>query len=717
MSLSKQPISKDNMRSEEKIFSELSTLCVKPGFAHVIAYLSWRDNAFKFIDDLEVKDVIAQSSSECLCRTEISTLIGLMLRQEIDLTLRRPQEMQSMIDKAEALLSEMHQTMYMDAFSTIDFSRSKEDGYNPFSDASMLREPIFYGGDSAYTSQYLDLSEKKYSKDDSWLQEHKGFLATDVCDVIRCIMDIRSEKATAMRESFTIEALDEWTLLPALTFTAEEISDRLQKNIEIVENVITSFTVPTDSRNKDFLSLGDFNIANAYPIIGLDNDKYILLQQYNLAEAYYETPFFWFMADIDYRPNATENRGVFTEEFSEERLKLVFGENNVFSNIDIVKNKGKKAGEIDVLIVFADRAIVLQAKSKKLRLSSRKGNDQTLKEDFKKAIQSSYDQGFSCASLLEDSSYRLQDANSNEIDITRQFKEIYIFCVVSDHYPALSFQARQFLSYKQTDKILPPFVMDVFLLDVMTEMLQSPLQFLSYINRRVLYSDKLLSMQELTVLSYHLKNNLRVDEKYTQVALTEDISADLDLAMMVRREGLPGKATPDGILTRYKNTTVGNLIAQIETMEDPGTVDLGFMLLLLSEDSLRNISQGIDKLAKLARKDDKPHDLTLMSDIGDTGLTIHCTDRARADAEASLGLHCTQRKYTQRAANWFGICLDPNTKQLRFGMAFHYEWKESTQLNELVKNLPTRTGKLKKKMGGQGFGKTVSSRKKNKERS
>src|SRR5690606_29615671 len=138
--------------------------------------------------------------------------------------------------------------------------------------------------------------------------------------------------------------------------------------------------------------------------------------------------------------------------------------------------------------------------------------------------------------------------------------EIYILCLVSDHYPALSFQARQFLKYDDTDTIKPPFVLDVFTLDVVTEMLQSPLRFLSYLNRRTFYAQRLFAQQELTILAYHLKQNLWLSEKHDLFMLAEDFSADLDIAMSARRDGVPGKITPDGILTRFAGTTLWNLI-------------------------------------------------------------------------------------------------------------------------------------------------------------
>ena len=64
------------------------------------------------------------------------------------------------------------------------------------------------------------------------------------------------------------------------------------------------------------------------------------------------------------------NRGNFTEDFSVSRLKSVFGNNRVFQGVNILEKKGVIAGEIDVLVLFANRAIVLQAKSKKLTLES-----------------------------------------------------------------------------------------------------------------------------------------------------------------------------------------------------------------------------------------------------------------------------------------------------------------------------------------------------------
>jgi hypothetical protein len=447
-----------------------------------------------------------------------------------------------------------------------------DESFNPFANGSALREPIFYGGESAYSFQYRDLSPRKYTKDDEWLKANKGFSIQTARDIVFAIGKLLNEKATPTLNEMRELSPKQWTFLSEHVFSAQEVAEHASIDRATVDKVLTAFSVPTGDRNNSFSSLHDFNIANAYPLLRTKDDAYILFHIYSLVEALYESPFYWMGADHAYVNTAMRHRGLFTEEFAAERLALVFGKDNVYSNVDIFESKSKKVGEIDVLVLFGNRAIVLQAKSKRLTLEARRGNDGQIKDDFKKSIQDSCDQGYTCAKLLSDTNYAFKDAYSKEINIPQAIKEIYVLCVISDHYPALSFQARQFLKFEATDTIPPPFVLDIFTLDAMTEMLDSPLLMLSYVDRRAKYFDKLMATHELTILSYHLKKNLWINEEHDMVMLSDDISADLDLAMLVRRDGIPGKRTPDGILTRFADTSLGRIVKRIEKKPDPGVM-------------------------------------------------------------------------------------------------------------------------------------------------
>lgn len=677
----------DGTRTEQEIFDELEELCKSPGYVHAIAYFCFRDNIIRYTGDMDVEDVLQQFSMERLVRTEISTLLGLAAKGDVEDTPPAPETIQAHVEKSDALLKELHQSMIPSLEEFFDPDKVSDPDYNPFTQGTALRESIFYGGEAAYHFQYRDLSQIKYKNDSDWFLMNKGFSIAQAGELLGSLGKLQNEKLNNLMPDMINTDPKNWSMLPAFKFTDGELSEYSGIELDTTKSFIKAFVVPASVDQSSFSALDDFNPLNAYPIINTEGNEYLLFQYYSLVEAFYETPFFWFLEDKEYKVEARNNRGIFTENFSEERLKVVFGEKRVFSNIDIYKGKNR-VGEIDVLVIFANRAIVLQAKSKKLTIEARKGNDNCLRGDFKKAVQDSYDQAFSCAEFLNDEGYTLLDTDGNELNIKRDYREIYPFCVVSDHYPALTFQARQFLNYNETEIIKPPFVMDVFLLDVLTEMLQSPLYFLSYVNRRVGYSEQILSNHELTILSYHLKQNLWVGEDASMMHLMDDVGADLDLAMLTRRDNAPGIETPEGILTKYKTTSYGKIVQEIDSLEDSSTVDLGFMLLSLSDDTIEQVNAGIEQMSKLHNHDGKHHDLTIGVGHGRTGLAIHCNTDPNTVAGPRLQNHCEKRKYDQKASTWFGLCLDPGSQKIRFGLTLNFDWEKSDEMDRITKNLP-----------------------------
>ena len=694
-------------RQEKEILGDLKAICASSGYAHIIAFFCFRDNFIKYNEKVSTEELSHLYSNTSLVRTEISTLIGFMVQNDIDFTLPSPIKFQDYIEKTESLLNELHHSLMAPFRQSIEKVIENSESFNPFTSGEMLREPIFYGGESAFNFQYRDLSSKKYCNDNNWFIKNKGFSVEQAQDVIKAIAKFQNLSTMAVLESMRSKNPSDWTILPGFTFTAQDISSFIDFDNEIVKAVIEAFSLPPDNKNESFLKLNDFNIANAYPIIKKSKTEYLLYQVYSLTESLYDSPFYWFINDESYKNIAMKNRGDFTENFSADRLCSIFNPKRVFRNVFILDSHKNRAGEIDVLVVFANRAIILQAKSKKLTIEARKGNDQFIKNDFKKSIQDSYDQGLSCAKLLNDRNYLIRDANGKEIKIGRDYKEIYIFCVVSDHYPALSFQARQFIKYETSEIIKPPFIMDIFYLDVIAEMLDSPLYFLSYVNRRTQYSERVNSMNELTILSYHLKRNLWLGDEYDFIHLDDSIAADLDVAMLIRREGLPGKATPDGILTQNKDTVVAKIIKEIENYENPGTIDLGFFLLMLSGDTIKTIDKGLKQIAKLSKIDQDNHDFTLVFDKEKNGLTIHCNYAPKHIAGAHLLNHCERRKYAHHAQEWFGLCINPSDHSVRFGIELSHEWKYSQKMEEIVKKMPkmskdfdfNQMGRKRKKIG------------------
>jgi uncharacterized protein YchJ len=446
--------------------------------------------------------------------------------------------------------------------------------------------------------------------------------------------------------------------------------------------VVRAFCLPAEDRNEQFTGLQEYNATNGMPILSLDNGNYVLFQHYSLLEAIYESPFFWMIGDKAYAPTALSHRGDFAESLALGCLRRVFGQ-HVHANVHVERSKGDERGEIDVLVAFGDRAIVLQAKSKRLTLEARKGNEAHVRADFKMAVQDAYDQALECSKALIEGSCKLVDSRGEVIKLSMPIKEIFPVCIVSDHYPALAFQAKQFLKAVETEAIRAPLVTDAI-----TEMLETPLRLLSYLMLRSKFGGRVSSTHEFTLLSMHLKHNLWINEKYDFVVLEDDISVHLDSAMMVRREGLAGMRTPDGVLARMLGTPVGRIISDIESRPDAATIPLGFLLLSLSENSIETINKGIDLVRSEAASDGRNHDFTVLLGEFSSGVTIHCNDRPKNEAANALFNHCDLRKYSAKAHTWFGLVLSPETGLVRFGLTSDGEWKQDDRMDAASQHMP-----------------------------
>ena len=666
-------------RPEAEVFADLADLCAQPGYVHVVAHLCFRDNTVLYASKLKADDMQAMFSPSRLNRPEMTTLIGLMVKGPIDWTLQPPAVAQRLIDRSDALMAELHDCLNMEAMELLIAEAKSGGAANPFATGKGLREPIFYCAESAYIFQFLDYAVRKYAPDNGWLAEHRGFTIEQARAVVDAVEQVQSDRMAALRSTMPRSHPDTWTLLPAFCVSVEEVSKKAAMPADLVATTLAAFTLADENRNAGFASISDFNALSATPLIRTPDGEFLSLQNYAIAEALYDTPFYWMVQDKQYSSTLSEHRGAFTEDLVAEKLSSVFGRDRVFRNVDLYVSR-EKIGEIDVLVVWGDRAIVVQAKSKRLTVAARKGNDLQIHDDFGKAVQAAYDQATRCAGHLGKSGVRAEQAGVY-LDLPSGVKHIYALCVVSDHYPALSFQVKQFLRTRVVERLNPPLITDVFTVEVLTEFLRSPLHFLSYIDRRAQYDEQLLAAHELTTLAYHLKKNLWVEPEVGIFALQDDLTADLDVAMAVRRFGIEGEATPPGILTNLQGTIVGRMVDEICARNEPAAIDLGFHLLSLSGPAAADLSRTIATVAAQARGDGKGHDVTWGFGDRGIGITVDVNSYPDRVAEPRLLAYCESRKYANRAASWLGVCLNPADTGIRFAFSLTEPWIQNEDMD------------------------------------
>ena len=172
------------MRSEADAFFDLAALCRSEGYVHALAYLCFRDNIVRYAREMRPKDMLPMFSADRLIRTEISTLIGLMIQGDMSWKMPPPDVVQQQLDRTESLLKELHETFLPSMAAAIAQQAEAPDrDLNVLGRGDFLREVIFYSSESAYNFQYREFAPQKYAADDAWLRANKGFSISEARDV------------------------------------------------------------------------------------------------------------------------------------------------------------------------------------------------------------------------------------------------------------------------------------------------------------------------------------------------------------------------------------------------------------------------------------------------------------------------------------------------------------------------------------------------------
>src|SRR5690606_34234210 len=108
--------------------------------------------------------------------------------------------------------------------------------------------------------------------------------------------------------------------------------------------------------NQAYEGPGYYNILNAKPLIELDRDRYFVPINYLVAEAVYESPYYWMAEDNSYHDKLSKHRGDVGEEIAYAFLSKVFGIDRTFKSVLVTTKKGQPETDIDVLCVLGNKA-------------------------------------------------------------------------------------------------------------------------------------------------------------------------------------------------------------------------------------------------------------------------------------------------------------------------------------------------------------------------
>lgn len=680
-------------------------------------------------------------SRDKLITEELLTLLGFWL--QIDKPrYSYPESFESlymMMTDADKIMHEMHLASSELVFSEIRslINQSKSNSRKWLSDeakAQSIQEAIYYGSDPAYDYEYIHFLPRKYKYDKDWLKEHKQFDPDTAGNIALAIKAILQEKTHVLcfpnrlidyksvgfddeREfKMMLEFATYMNIIPKL---GEESSDvELQNALRTLcdslldlfsimpcdlvqyegsEDFLKNFSVQiTDGCNAGYHRFGDYNILQATPIIQMPDNRYMIPVMYQMFVSLYETPYYWIVSDEHYRRTAGSHRGTAGEDMAYEVLEPIFGNKGILRDIEIKDSKHHTITDIDTLCLLGSKAICIQIKSKRLSQASRTGSIEQLTYDFKCAVQDAYEQGLICRKhLINQSGVFFWDKNKQvKVNIPDGIDDVYILCLTSENYPALTHQVHELL--KIQDDAPYPLVFSVFDLRLITHYLDDPYKFTYYVRQRIKTSSYFYSSNEMNFLAYHLLHKLFPNPDYNREYIDSAFACEIDKDYYPFISGRRSNLAEGTLKRKWENKRFDSLCANTAKINCPKTADILFFLYDLSSDSRDKLIEALDFVKQRSRTNNTVVNIRCQYDSPDeiTGITCIAL-QPYADLYKHMYCISEMHKYHHKANKWLTLGVY-NNSLFMVDMALYADnkWRFDPTLERVCKEHISDSGRI-----------------------
>jgi hypothetical protein len=487
-----------------EILNKLNKLSESKSFRQTLIRICFND-LYHFADELGSIDI-----KQLLNLNEIAYLFGLELKN------RNIQDDESIEKELKIQEAELRSLMKQLHHSFLSAKMNLKPGIS-FKDlmltSNSIVESTFYASDGAYDLQYISFLEQKYSYDEKWIKEKKGFNFKNARLFFQCLRAIGNFKINfKYNQNLTTEIIK---------YSKQNfVFTKYPQFLKIIE------AFSTDSMsigNKNFEEPNDFNEFRSKPIIEF-NDHYLIPLPYLIAESLFESPFYWFLEDNEYKSKALHNRGTASEDIVVSLFSKVFNPDQITKNILVKPNRTKTLTEFDVCIFHKGTLYVFQVKSKRLTKLAKNGNTKQLENDFRKAVVEAHKQTTIAYKPIKEGTVKLVDEDSNNVLQCELIKEIKSIVVLTENYPAVKAHSNWFY-YDEQDVLL---TISIFHLQIILLYLRTAERVSDYLNKRIKYSKMFVAETELAFLQYYLDNDINPKEGSDIVMIYDDYAQQFD---------------------------------------------------------------------------------------------------------------------------------------------------------------------------------------------
>ena len=262
------------------------------------------------------------------------------------------------------------------------------------------------------------------------------------------------------------------------------------------------------SIDSQFQSPVDINPLERTPFVKYDG-QYLLPLPRTLMYALANT-FYYDLLDSQYEGDFHFQFGNWLEQWTVDCLSKIFTSEDIIRNYTY-EHDGKDV-EGDILILRDEEPIVVECKGKKLRAETRRGNFGgvgSLQEDIKRGIGDAYHQADRLIDGVQSGEIdTITTSGGSIIDLKPEIlKNAHRWIVLGESYGSIA--TRDFA--KILDITPVPYVCDIYDMQVLFEVLDTPEQILHYVRQRIRQTEVQLRLSGENYLNMNIFSSDEID--------------------------------------------------------------------------------------------------------------------------------------------------------------------------------------------------------------
>jgi hypothetical protein len=575
----------------------------------------------------------------------------------------------------------------------------------------------------AYPHQFYAFAQELYGPHDAWFREHYGFTIAEAVTLFEAIGSEYEGRCERSRERARKEAHDETARLIAegqtieeqrsefqtriacglhfgqaeklLGFTAAELSEFGSLPIQTCQHFLDRVSQEFGHRNPAFPDSftdpekagWDYNTLHERPVVTRGGRYWVFVPPL-LRSALFHAFYFDLMLDEAYRPTFEKARGRFVETKTADCLRRIFPSDMTLLNP--LYPSGEEMA--DVIVLHDHKVLLFQCKSKALTYRARIGVDfDALRNDLRKAIGESFEQGVRARRYL-------QNGKGNSFLVGRarfaldmdHVNQVYLISVTSMPFQALAARlanSNSALGLFSGDEY--PWALSLGDLDIITQVLRTPAQFLHYAARRRQVEGTSFSVyaDEMDYLGFYLSHGMRFETDQfvgmDSVGLS-GFSDDVDRWVYEKFElghqvDPPCSPMPEGF---------GDFLKDVERSGDEYRTDCALTLLELGSEGRKSFVQMIADTKERSLQDKGLHSFSLVLKGGKRGISFVSFDANmdRMQVFKQTAAFAMMKKYESKCDEWTGFGWDIGSSRSVDVAFFASEtWTHDAELEGLVK--------------------------------